>query len=173
MVYHWPTRRWSGPIKENVQYLFNAISSGYTLEGLDAVNGSLDALPQSLDSRSWMGGILQLGAFDNTNTLAQFTGDNMTAVFETKEFSGDGEAHRLFVSRVRPLGHGGSNLTNIIHKASDLDADIVSATASPETQGFHSHRVDDRFMSVRVTASGAWEERNSVDVELVKRGGFR
>ena len=173
MVYHWPTRRWSGPISADVQTLFNALSAGTTLEGLDAVNASLDALPQSLDSRAWMGGILQLGAFDNTNSLAQFSGSNMTAIFETKEFSGDGEGHRLFVSRVRPLGHDGTNVTNILHRSSDLDSVTVSATATAETQGFHSHRVDNRLMAVRVTASGAWTERNSVDIELVKRGGFR
>lgn len=60
-------------------YIFSGATAGYTLEGLDAISGSLDALTFSLDARFLQGGSPLLAAFDGDDKLGFYTGLNSAA----------------------------------------------------------------------------------------------
>jgi hypothetical protein len=55
--YRWDIDRWF-LISATVDYIHQATTQGYTLEGLDAVSSSIDALPASLDYALGVGGAL-------------------------------------------------------------------------------------------------------------------
>jgi thioesterase DpgC len=74
------------PISESVEYLWRYISTGYTLEGLDAF-GTLDALPASLDASLWAGGQISLAAFNSNHRVVTFTGTAKDAIVTTSEFA--------------------------------------------------------------------------------------
>lgn len=84
LVYDWLQQRWSIASQIN-QGIFPAATAGYTLEGLDAVSSSLDALPYSLDSKVWQGGAPVLAAFDSTFRMGFFNGANKAATITTQE----------------------------------------------------------------------------------------
>ena len=99
---------------ESVQALGRIFSPGYTLEQIDNINASLDALTTSLDAREYRGGALFFGAVDDENKLGAFTGSNHEVTMESSErqlgaqkqeedqISGS-TGFRSFVSGVRPL----------------------------------------------------------------------
>lgn len=61
-----------------------ASSIGYTLDGLDAVSTSIDALPYSLDDRIWTGGNLTFAAYIGDG-LYYFAAEPMDATVQTGE----------------------------------------------------------------------------------------
>jgi hypothetical protein len=80
------TKRWSLIDSGiDIEALFTSFSEGYTLDSLDAISTSIDALEFSLDSRVWTGDDLLLSAFNSTHKLANFTGSALTATIETQE----------------------------------------------------------------------------------------
>lgn len=84
LCYDWNLQQWT-PIQAQVSLIFPAATTGYTLEGLDSVSSSLDALPFSLDSKVWQGGSPVLAAFDSSNYMCFFSGDNLEAILTTQE----------------------------------------------------------------------------------------
>lgn len=110
LAYHWPTDRWShgdfgGQALEMV--FSGATQSALTLEQLDNVSGSLDALPFSLDSAVWSGiGHRLVGGFDVNGNLGYFNGPALAATVDTMEAApGNGRLVRL--RSARPLVDGG------------------------------------------------------------------
>lgn len=88
IAYNWSTNRWAGPIEVETEILYNARTTGYTLDELTTVLGytDLDALPYPLDSRYWQGGSIILACFDSSHKMATFQGDPLEATLETGEF---------------------------------------------------------------------------------------
>ena len=60
MIYNFSTKRWTYA-DAGTDYLSEASSSSVTLEQLDSISGSIDALTTSLDSRLYVGGRYFLG----------------------------------------------------------------------------------------------------------------
>ena len=106
LLYHWPSGWWAYA-KVDTEWLFDDLSKGTTLDGLDSVNTSIDALPYSLDSRYWTGGLRSLSAFNSSHQLATFTGSNLAAKIETavKAFF---PGRRTRIKGVHVLVDGGS-----------------------------------------------------------------
>lgn len=84
LVYDWNIGKWT-PVEISALFILPMATAGYTLEGLDAVSASLDALPFSLDSKAWQGGAPFLAAFDINNKLGAFSGDPLEATVTTPE----------------------------------------------------------------------------------------
>ncbi len=171
MAYHWPTGRWS-LIEQDVALLMQAATAGYTLDTLDTVSTSLDALTESLDSRAWMGGALQLGAFDSSHQLGFFSGSNMAATLETKEFELK-SGLRSMISRVRPMVDGGSANVEMGARNAQTGTTTYQATATAQTYGGIPVRAEARFHRIRANVSGAFTNAFGVDVEAGRPSGFR
>jgi hypothetical protein len=83
-IYDWALSRWTkADIKASM--LMSAATLGYTLEGLDAVSSSIDALPYSLDARSWQGGSPVLAVFTPEGALGFINGQTQETVLTTQE----------------------------------------------------------------------------------------
>lgn len=82
IMFNWETGRWS-EAEASLETLFNSLSTGVTLDDLDALYADLDSIDVSLDSRLFQGGSLILAAVDTNHKLAAFTGDILEAVIKT------------------------------------------------------------------------------------------
>lgn len=104
IVYNWFTQTWAIANIEQ-EMIFRSLTFGYSLDGLDAVSSSLDALPFSLDSRAYTGGALLLSGFNTSNVLGYFGGQSMPATVDTEEIQ-PFPGLRTFVRNARPLVEG-------------------------------------------------------------------
>jgi len=141
--YRWDIDRWFR-ISASVDYIHQATTQGYTLEGLDAISSSIDTLPASLDSSLWVGGALGLAAFGPSFKMGYFDGENMAATLSTQE---------------KTLA--GGKIAKISNCVSYTDE------APMETTGYCSVRGTGRFCSARVSipAGADWKYAQAVQVE--------
>lgn len=84
LTFDWNLQRWT-QAQATISMIFPAATVGYTLEGLDSVSASLDALPFSLDSKVWQGGAPVMAGFNADNKLVFFSGQNLEATVTTQE----------------------------------------------------------------------------------------
>jgi hypothetical protein len=151
------------------------LSAGFTLDSLDAISGSLDDLPYSLDSRFWTGDTYSLGAFDTNHKLANFQGDAMDATIETTEGQ-ILEGQRAEVTNLKPLVEGSedSTITIQIGERDLLTEDPTWTSAIPmNTIGECDARSNARFHRARVNISGGFDHATGVEVLEVYPAGKR
>lgn len=168
IMYHWPTGKWSRA-EISCQFIFSLLGQGYTLEGLDAVNTSIDAFTVSLDSRAWMGGALLMGAFDQSSLLSTFDGAALDADFTTAEMQ-LAEGHRSLLTEVRPLIEGSTSTVEIGHRTRLEDSVVWSSPASVNASGFCPVRVNDRYMRFKSVVTGGFDYANGLEIKAVRRG---
>jgi hypothetical protein len=155
LIYSWAFKRWTLVTGLNIQYLLQNISTGYTLDGLDAVTTDLDALPWSLDSNQWTGGQIALAAFNASNRLARFNGSAMAATLTTGEFQLFTDK-RAQLTEIRPylLGLSASATLSVLNRNNLTESISVGATATfPNATGFVQCRVDARYFHIRMETS--------------------
>ena len=104
LLYNYELKRWS-EVNVSHEQIFNSLSAGYTLEGLDALYPDLDAMPISLDSRSLQGGTTLLSGITTLHEFGTFTGDVLPACIATGEFELN-KFQRTFLKEVWPVGDG-------------------------------------------------------------------
>jgi hypothetical protein len=170
IIYNYAEDKWStGEIE--IEHLASSRAQGYTLESLDSVNSSIDALPYSLDSRLWAGGTVNLSAFNTSHKLATFTGSNLAARLET------GEAQlipgkRTFVQSVRPMVDGGTLTVTLGTRNRINDSVTYGSAVSQNTWGECPVRANARYHRARVdiAAGGSWTHAQGVDFQAVPEG---
>lgn len=173
ILYNWDVNKWA-TAEFNAQMIYRAMSTGYTLEGLDAVSTSIDSgLDFSLDSRTWMGGQLLLAMFDTNNKLAYFTGTALDATFETKEFQLNGNRQSL-IQRARPIVDGSGATVTVQAGSRNVHTGTTSfgSAASLNSVGDCSLRSMGRYHKLRVNVSGDFTDAQGVDV-YAKTAGFQ
>lgn len=158
IMYHWTENRWSQAVSD-LDLIETMNSPGYTLEGLDAISTSLDALEYSLDSRVWQGGKRTLAGFSTDHKLGFFEGMNKKATLESAETMIN-PGGRAYVSSVLPVTDSTSVQARIKHRTNQngtLTA-TSSATYNIATNEI-PFRIDDRYMRAEFTiAEGStWE----------------
>ncbi len=157
LIYSWAFNRWALVSGLNIQFILQSLSTGYTLDGLDAVSTNLDILGWSLDSAQWTGGQLILAAFNATNQLARFNGSAMAATLETGEFQLF-NGYRAQMTEIRPdvVGLSASCAISVINRNNLTESASVGSIASfPNDTGFVETLVDARYFRIRLeTAAG-------------------
>jgi len=88
------------PISMSGEYLVGISQTGLTLENLDSISSSLDALTLSLDAYS-TAVQPEIAQFDTTHKQGFFRGSNLEATLETAEQGTDGQ--RVYVNGFRPI----------------------------------------------------------------------
>lgn len=157
MIYcfSWVDRKWT-IIEESTELLFSFLTSSYTLEDLDAISASLDALPFSLDSSAWTGGKNVLGSFSSNHKASLFTGSARSATFGTAEvrLNPSGRSH---VASLLPAIEGGEKTGRLGTR--NLLSETVSYTASvlqnPYT-GELDFDKDAAYHRAEITVTGDW-----------------
>ncbi len=162
LFYDWGNDRWSFA-EVNTEFLFRSMSLGYTLEGLDAISSSIDALAFSLDSRVWTGGKLQLSAFNSDHKLGHFTGTAMDGVIETAEFQ-PADGQRTEITRVTPLVDGGTHTVQMGTRETQAGTISWGNAVSENDSGECPTRSNSRYHRVRVNTSGDFTDAMGVKV---------
>lgn len=169
-VFNWKTRKWS-LVEVQAEQLFGALSQGFTLEQLDSISSSLDALPASLDGPEWIGGEYAIAAFDESHMLAFFGGDFLTAVLETAE--GQPFApYRSFVNEVRPLVDGVGSSCTVQMGSRDLQSEAVTwgPVVAANDIGTHDLESDARFHRVRVNIANGFDDAQGAQIFAQRSG---
>lgn len=169
IIFDWPSGKWARAEIET-EYLFRGIAAGYSLEGLDSISGSLDALPASLDDPLWKGGALLPAAFTSAHLLAYFTGEPMDATVETGEVQMF-EGKRAFVRALRPFV-GGTGTITIRIGSRDRQTDPVSwgPGTGLNALGNAEMRASARYQRARVVISGGFDHAIGIDAEVRPEG---
>lgn len=171
IIWNWALDRWShGDLA--CEMLLRARTTGYTLEGLDAVSSSIDALPLSLDSRIWTGGRIALAAFDTSHKLAYMTGATLAATIDTAESDG-GNGQRAFVRGLRPIVDGGTVTASVGYRDTLSGTVTYTSGTSAGVDGICPQRISARFVRGRVSiaAGGSWTHAAGVEPDMQPDGG--
>ena len=167
LIYNFKTSRWTDAETET-DYISDASTGDVTMEDLDTISSSLDALSQSLDSSAFIGGQHFLGGTSGTSIFS-LTGLPSAGYLETGDI--DIGATSL-VTLARPQIDGGSASVAIASR-SRLDGALTYSDAVAATdENRVSLRSSGRYHRLRVTPSGtAWANAVAVDIDVVPQGG--
>ncbi|MGM4992711.1 hypothetical protein [Tardiphaga sp. 841_E9_N1_2] len=125
ICYDWVLDKFT-PIKVIGQYLLQMAQPGLTLEGLDAIYPSIDAMTISLDDFS-PATTPEIAAFNDGNMLSFFRGQNLEATLETSEQGTDGR--RMKVRGFRPV----TDAVTVYGSASKRETQQAAAVAGVES----------------------------------------
>jgi hypothetical protein len=171
LIYNWTAGRWSEAEIE-AEVIYRSLSgASETLDSLDSVSASLDALGFSLDSRVWTGGLMLLSAFDPQHRLCLFTGESLAATVETGEtqlFPG----RRALVTSVRPIVDGAEPIVQVGTRNRIIDPVIWGAESAINAQGECPLRSAARYHRARLSLppGGGWEHLQGVDLTARAEG---
>lgn len=169
IIWNWQLNRWSyGDLA--CEMLLRARTTGYTLEELDSVSASLDALPLSLDSRIWTGGRIALAGFQTDHKLAFLTGANQAATLTTGEF--DAQGKRVFINGIRALVDGGTVTGSVGYRDTPDGAVSYTVATAPGANVVCPQRVSTRYARARVqiAAGGTWTHAQGVEPSVRSEG---
>jgi len=166
LIYNFKTQKWTYG-DAGTDYLSEASTSSVTLEQLDSISGSIDALTTSLDSRLYVGGKYFLGGTLGAYVMS-FTGANQTAVISTGDL--DIGANSV-VTLARPIVDNGSANVAIASRTL-LNQEVTFNTAvAASSENRVPLRSAGRYHRLKVTPTGAnWNNAVSVDVDVSPQG---
>ncbi len=165
IVYNFTTNKWS-LMETTADYISDASTASVTLEQLDSINASIDALPVSMDSALYAGGKYFLGGTDGARVIT-FTGANKSAVLET----GDIDAGRSIVMLARPLVDNGSASVSVASRTLLTQSLSYSNAATADADNRISLRSAGKYHRLRMQPTGDnWKTAMGMDVDVVQQG---
>lgn len=167
-------RRWT-QAEIDTEVLCASIADGYTLDSLDSLSGSIDALTASLDSEIYTGGQFSLAAFDSNNKLNYFNGNALTATIETTEVQPN-TGGRTELIEARPIIEGNSSTVitlTPLHRTKLTDSYTTDSTISLNTSGTFPMRTNDMFHRLRLSIAGGFTNASGIDVLKASKTGHR
>jgi hypothetical protein len=166
IIYNFNTGKWTTGVTD-VDFLGISQTPGVTLEGLDDISASIDALPASLDSRLWVGGKFDLAGGRGAKIIT-FTGENATATVDT----GDLEIEARFsnLNLVRPIIDNGTANVAISSRAKLSDAVSFGSYNVPSSEDRVSLRGMGRYHRLSFQPTGSWSTMIGADIEMQPQG---
>ncbi len=144
------------PLTASGEYLLGISAAGITLEGLDAISSSIDALTLTLDA--YASSVQpQIAQFNSSHLQGFFTGDNLEATLQSSEQGTDGRM--VYLSGFRPVTDAATVYGSLTYR------NTQSATALPTTEqlinsrtGMVDVRKEARYlrMKTRIPAATTW-----------------
>lgn len=173
LLYNWVSKKWCFA-EFNHELLYRAQSVGVTLEELDAISGSVDSLPFSLDSKVWMGGKLQLAAFNTDHEQSFFTGTALSAVMETAETQLIANK-RAALNEVVPLVDGGTHTVEVGTRETQASTVSYGPVSVENASGVCPVRSNARYHRFRVNNTGSFNSATGVLIpdEKISQAGER
>jgi len=167
LVYNWQLNKWS-----RVETLTTGVGSitttGYTLEGLEAVLGytDLETIPASLDDRLWVGGKFLFAGFKDTK-IVTFTGNTYNSELITPDLE---VGYNSVATLVRPQIDNGSADVKVASRR-ELDDNIqFGSSVSASSEGRASIRSAGRYHRFSISPTGNWTNATSIDVDFKPQG---
>lgn len=165
VIYNYVENKWT-TASETVELLFSSKALGYTLDELDDVSASIDALPASLDSFIWTGGNPLAGGFDTSHKLGSFDGSAKTATLDTSEASLN-EGGKAYIGGVRPLVEGGTATVALLTRNLQSDSQTASSAVSLNSRtGMANFRSTSRYHAARISITGGFTNAFGADFEF-------
>jgi len=171
LIFNYELGRWSSASYDS-DMVASGFNLGYTLEQLDTITPSLDALGSvSLDSRSISGGDNQIFVFDGFQP-GVMTGGHVAATFDSMEkqlIPGS----RADVMGVKPLVDGGTITVQTSGRETQQAAISFDTAATLRADGVADARSGGFFhrFRVNIAAGGTWSHAQGVEVDPRKAGG--
>ena len=169
IAYEPSLNKW-GYVEKDVELMWQSGGVATTLEQLDSVSSSIDALQIPLDSSQWKGSASTLSAFDTDFKAANFDGSAMTGVFETKEVALH-EGSRTQLNSFVPLVDGGTVTARVGSRNRQSDEVNFGSSLTQRASGLFTTRSNAVFHRFELTATGDWE--NAIGVQVDKQGARR
>lgn len=168
LIYDWVLNRWS-PAMISGEYIASLARPGLTLENLDAISGSLDALPFSLDDIS-TSTLPALSCAMPSHEIGFFTGPNEEAYLETAEYSVPGKV--MNVNGVLPLSDATDIRCSIGARFNLNSSSTYSAETSMNSDGMCPELVEARYTraKIRIPAGITWTYAKGVIPEAMAGG---
>jgi hypothetical protein len=167
LIYHWPTGQWSrASVNHEIVYAA-ATQAGYTIDSMDNIAATIDAIPFPVDSRFWTGsGRLLLSGFDTSHRHGFFSGSSLAATIET----GDNQltpGRRTLFRGLRPMIEGTSVTPSLtVGKRNHLNESVTyGSPILANAYGICNARVNARYHRARITlpAGSSWQFARGVD----------
>lgn len=169
MVYNWAAKRWARVVNVTLEAFMRWAATGYSLESLDSVSTSIDALTDSLDSRAWVGGAQNLSAFETDHKAYTFTGTAMDAIVDTGEIQLT-PGMRSNVAWTRPLTDGNAATVTLRTRNRQADTASYGSAASQDSTGICALRSNARYHAARISTTGAFNFIQGVEVHYAPDG---
>lgn len=182
LVYSYAFNRWARidiPSSLSLDIIAMSSAPGYTLDGLDAVSSSIDALAFSLDDRAWTGGNLTFSAYVG-KALYYFTATPMDASVQTNEvclmqistYSGPMTANapgirgKFQVNEVWPIVQGlsASSTVVIATRNAPTENPVSSGALTVTSAGFVQAHHTARFHRFTINTTGDFDSIQGLDV---------
>jgi hypothetical protein len=154
-----------------VEWAARAMTLGKTLDALDAIYGTLDAVPAPLDSGIFVGNRPRVALFDSAHKMNFLTGSNMAATCDTGEAQPTA-GRRSKILSARPLVDGGSPSVAIATRDRLIDSVTYQAAVPVNVIGECPQRMTGRYVRARVTipAASTWNHLQGVELDLRAEG---
>lgn len=175
LIYDWVTQKWS--ITDfGFECLANVFQGGYTLDQLDSISSSLDALTESLDSRFYSADAAVLSGFtsDNKLQILQDTGDQYRdADIRTADLQ-LARGRRSMITRVRPIIDGlasDATVTVTVRGRNEQGKTYDrSKSGTPGATGRASVRLNARYHQIQLQISGEYTNAQGLEIEYGEAG---
>jgi hypothetical protein len=171
LLYNWVSKKWCFA-EFNHELIYRAQTVGMTLDGLDALGYTMETLPFSLDSKVWMGGKLQLAAFNTEHKQSFLTGTALDATLETGEVQLS-PGRRSEVGEVVPLVDGGTHTVQVGTRETQTETVSFGSISAENASGVCPVRSNSRYHRFRVNNTGDFNSATGVlvpDEKIVSVG---
>ena len=151
------------------EYLSTLAKPGLTLENLDAISGSIDALTFSLDSIS-TAALSQLSGVNSGHAVGFYAGSNLAATLQTAE---QGGMTRMRVRGVRPATDASGAFLSIAVRENQQTTAVVNPVGVPiGADGLCPMDVSTRYARVQfyVPYGSTWTYATGVEPDIVPEG---
>jgi hypothetical protein len=166
IIYNFKTQKWTYG-DAGTDFLAEASTSAVTLESLDSISASIDALTTSLDSQLYVGGKYFLGGTLATRVMT-YTGANQAAVISTGDL--DIGANSV-VTLARPIVDNGSATVAIASRTLLNQGVSFNTAVAASSENRVPLRSAGRYHRLKVTPTGDnWDNAISVDVDITPQG---
>jgi hypothetical protein len=172
LIYNWQRGEWSYSTATG-DYFAGVATPGVTLEGLDAISGSLDALAASLDARQWEGDAPSLACVSSSGDLQFANGPNLEAVIESDDVE-PAEGGMGYIDTVEPQDDANAGSLRLAHRQNDLLEDETYTGVMTLAYGrFHPDMSARTFRFERTIPAGTtWSWSKGVRAKIQPDGGF-
>lgn len=168
LCFDWLINRWT-KIMMSGEYLSSLSQPGITLEGLDTISGSLDALPFSLDEVA-TSVTPEIASFSSAHKLGFFRGDELEATMESPEQGIEGQ--RIYVRGARLVTDASSAYLSVSRRENATATRSWSTESAVNAQGFCPQRVSTRLARgrLRIPAATTWTFASGIEPDVAKEG---
>ena len=165
IIYNFKTQKWTYG-DAGSDYISDASTAATSLENLDSISASIDALTVSLDSILYMGGKYFLGG-TNGAYVVTYNGQPATGNIVT----GDIAAGRSIVTLARPQVDNGSASVSVASRTLLSDVVVFGTAVAADSENRVSLRSNGNYHRLQVTPTGSsWKTAIAIDVDVVGQG---